>query len=153
MTSPDTESATPAARPPGFRKRLWITIGVAVALIVFFVGMWLNLHYTLPDVNDPAVKADAARAARSLEAYYVPTQGAVICTARLLDRSDGALLVHGDCVSTRTDRSVASGPARIGADGGVRVARPGPSWDAEVKDVLGFRLGNWYLNHKDSFGS
>ncbi len=151
MTSAGITSGPSPSRPPGFRRRLWITIGVAVALILFFLGMWLNLHYTLPDAHEPTVKADAARAARVLEAHYSPILGPTVCTTRVLGHAGSALLVHGDCVSVRTDRSVASGPARIATDGDVRIARPGPSWDTDVKELLGFRLGNWYLNHEGSF--
>lgn len=134
------------------RRTIGFTVG-ALLLVAFFVGIWLNTHYTPPDSSDPAVVADTARAVQVIERSFAQsTDGATTaaCAARLLDRDGAALLVHASCVArpgpTRWD-----GPYRIEADGSISTPALGADFTSEVKRLFGAGLGDWYLNHQGGF--
>lgn len=117
-----------------------------------FVGIWLNMHYELPKRNDPAVVKETARAVTAVERYVAAANGArsARCSARLLKSDGGVAMVHAACALVPGPSALA-GPFRVAPDGSVKTARDGSAFQNDVKSMFGDRLGDWYLNHANSF--
>lgn len=117
-----------------------------------FIGIWMNMHYELPKRNDPAVVKETARAVSAVERYVTSTNGArsARCAARLLKSDGGVAMVHAACALVPGPSTLA-GPFRVDPDGAVETARDAAFQD-DVKRMFGNRLGDWYLNHANSFG-
>ena len=117
-----------------------------------FVGIWLNMHYEMPDRTDPAVIKETARAVTAIQRSVTATNGAksARCSARLLKSEGGVAMVHASCALVPGPSAVA-GPFRVDPDGAVETAGDGDAFQNDVKRMFGSRLGDWYLNHANSF--
>lgn len=117
-----------------------------------FIGIWMNMHYELPNRTDPAVVQETARAVDAVQRYVTSANGArsARCSARLLKSDGGVAMVHAACDLVPGPSSLA-GPFRIDPDGVVETAGDGTAFQNDVKRMFGNRLGDWYLNHANSF--
>lgn len=152
MRAPQPEGTGAGARS-GVR---WRRIGVSVVLVAvaaaIFTAFWVNIHYSLPDADDPANVAETKRAVTAIEQQERRRSASgrpIRCAARLLGRREAAALVHVNCFEG--GQMYVSVPARVEAGGAVRFPGDGSLFADDVKDMFGLRLGSWYLNHQGSF--
>lgn len=151
MSAPD--GAGDESGGAGIGRRVTIMALIVLVIGSLFIGIWMNVHYELPDANDPAVVAETKRAITAIERYVTTRDGAksARCAARLLERVGGAALVHAACTTIPGPSSSATA-YRVEADGTVSSPPPGDGFEAGVRRLFGRRLGDWYLNHTQSFG-
>ena len=99
MSDPPENQTPRPARPP-YRKRTLIAVAALLAIGALVVGMWISVHYTLPNAEDPAVKRDVAQAERVIAAAAVVAgRPGAVCRGWLLRRSKASLFTHANCTA------------------------------------------------------
>ena len=143
------ENETPVPPRPPHRKRTLIAVAALLAFGALVVGLWISVHYTLPNAKDPAVMRDVAQAERVIAAAAVASgRPGAVCRGWLLRRNNASLFTHANCAAP--DAADWSGVYEV-RDDAVVTGLGADASDDQIRDLLGWRLGNWYLNHRKSF--